>query len=124
MPGVARPVRMPAKSSLATSTAFSIFSSASSRVSSIIVGSFAAARRPRLVVFVGSGLTDRCLVWVVRCRSGQSAVTSVPIFSPRMARATLPSPSMPNTTMGSLFSMHRLKAAASTTRSPCCRASL
>src|SRR6476661_10720769 len=36
MPGVARPVRMPAKSSLATSTAFSIFSSASSRVSSIM----------------------------------------------------------------------------------------
>src|SRR6478752_4963003 len=36
MPGCARPVRMPAKASLATSTAFSIFSSASNRVSSII----------------------------------------------------------------------------------------
>src|SRR4029453_9255314 len=37
MPGLARPVRMPAKSSLATSTAFSIFSSASKSVSSIIL---------------------------------------------------------------------------------------
>src|SRR6478752_5434869 len=36
MPGWARPVRMPAKASLATSTAFSIFSSASNKVSSII----------------------------------------------------------------------------------------
>src|SRR3954471_19773732 len=37
MPGFARPVRMVAKSSLATSIAFSIFSSASRRVSSITV---------------------------------------------------------------------------------------
>src|SRR3954451_21243065 len=37
MAGVARPVRMTAKSSFATSTAFSIFSSASRRVSSITV---------------------------------------------------------------------------------------
>ena len=36
MPGLARPVRMPAKSSLATSTALSIFSSASNSVSSIM----------------------------------------------------------------------------------------
>src|SRR5690242_7387426 len=43
MPGVARPVRIPAKSSLATSTAFSIFSSASRRVSSIMLGSFSGA---------------------------------------------------------------------------------
>src|SRR6266536_1745766 len=35
MAGCARPVRIPAKSSLATATAFSIFSSASRRVSSI-----------------------------------------------------------------------------------------
>src|SRR5690348_7008482 len=37
MPGLARPVRIDAKSSRATATAFSIFSSASKRVSSITV---------------------------------------------------------------------------------------
>src|SRR3954471_13162991 len=39
MPGLARPVRMVAKSSLATSKALSILSSASSNVSSITSGS-------------------------------------------------------------------------------------
>src|SRR6185437_7170062 len=46
------------------------------------------------------------------------AVTSVPILSPRTARATFPSPSTPKTIIGSRLSMHRLKAVASTTRSP------
>src|SRR3954453_3635162 len=45
--GVARPVRMAAKSSLATSTAFSIFSSASRRVSSITVAPSSRRRRRR-----------------------------------------------------------------------------
>src|SRR5581483_6693600 len=39
MPGLARPVRIDARSSRATATAFSIFSSASKRVSSITVPS-------------------------------------------------------------------------------------
>src|ERR1700712_2897847 len=50
MPGLARPVRMDDRSSRATETAFSIFSSASKRVSSIKVSSpvtSALARRPR-----------------------------------------------------------------------------
>ena len=113
MPGLARPVRMPAKSSLATSTAFSIFSSASRRVSSIIVGLL-----PSHSVGVGRSVSA-----VGRGSAAHPGVTSVPILSPRSARATLPSPSMPKTTMGSLLSMQRLNAAASTTRSPCCSAS-
>src|SRR5689334_18545323 len=60
MPGVARPVRMPAKSSLATSTAFSIFSSASRRVSSImvmlLVGRRSGGRRRDVVGVPGGGL--------------------------------------------------------------------
>src|SRR5665647_798995 len=56
-------------------------------------------------------------------QDSSSAVTSVPIFSPRMALAILPSPSIPNTIIGSLFSEHNANAAASTTRRPCCSAS-
>src|SRR4051794_8010873 len=44
MAGLARPVRMAAKSSLATSTALSIFSSASRRVSSITAAPCASGR--------------------------------------------------------------------------------
>src|SRR6476659_9597739 len=48
MPGLARPVRMDARSSRATDTAFSIFSSASKRVSSItlLLPSLARPGRP------------------------------------------------------------------------------
>ena len=76
--GLARPVRIAAKSSFATETAFSIFSSASRSVSSITL------RSRRLVLRSAS---------VVRAGSSGSAVreTSVPIFSPRTARAMLPS---------------------------------
>src|SRR5450631_3085313 len=51
-------------------------------------------------------------------QDSSSAVTSVPIFSPRMALAILPSPSIPKTIIGSLFSEHNANAAASTTRRP------
>src|ERR671921_2594596 len=46
MAALARPVRMAAKSSLATSTALSILSSASRRVSSITATPCASGRRP------------------------------------------------------------------------------
>src|SRR5674476_268441 len=55
-------------------------------------------------------------------QDSSSAVTSVPILSPRMALAMLPSPSIPNTIIGSLFSEQMANAAASTTRRPCCSA--
>ena len=64
MPGLARPVRMDDRSSRATDTAFSIFSSASKRVSSITVhllhlrcASFTAARHahPALMFLAGAG---------------------------------------------------------------------
>src|SRR5664280_1085850 len=51
-------------------------------------------------------------------QDSSSAVTSVPIFSPRMALAMLPSPSIPKTIIGNLFSEHKANAAASTTRRP------
>src|SRR5580700_10164588 len=43
---------------------------------------------------------------------------SVPTFSPRMARTTLPSPMRANTTIGSPLSMHRVTAVVSMTFSP------
>ncbi len=96
--GWARPVRIVAKSSLATVTAFSIFSSASSSVSSIIGASSTHA-------------------FVSGCPSGVGR-HDVPIFSPRTARAMLPSSSRSKTTIGSSLSMQRLMAVASTTFSP------
>ena len=96
--GLARPVRMAAKSSRATPTALSIFSSASSRVSSITVVS---------------------LLLAASAQSLEAArATSVPIFSPRTARAMLPSVSRSNTMIGSALSMHRLNAVASATFRP------
>jgi hypothetical protein len=86
MAGVARPVRMPPKSSLATETAFSIFSSASRSVSSII----------------GPLRTSQLL-------------TRVPIFSPRTGRPMLPSSCSAKTMIGRALSMQRLKAVASAT---------
>src|SRR5450759_496971 len=56
-------------------------------------------------------------------QDSSSAVTSVPIFSPRMALAILPSPPIPKTIIGSLFSEHSANAAASTTRRPLTNAS-
>src|SRR4051794_22785417 len=50
--------------------------------------------------------------------SGQSVVTSVPIFSPATARAILPSMRRLNTRMGMPLSMHRLNAVASATARP------
>src|SRR6516162_11436948 len=49
MAGCARPVRMTANSSLATATAFSIFSSASKRVSSITAAPVPSLACPRLL---------------------------------------------------------------------------
>ena len=100
MPGLARPVRMVDRSSRATDTAFSIFSSASKRASSIIC----AVPLPH-----GS-------LYFSRICSPQ-VVTSVPIFSPATARAILPSVSRLNTRIGMPLSMHRLNAVASATRS-------
>src|SRR6266540_651007 len=53
----------------------------------------------------------------------QAAVMSVPILSPLSARMMVSSPSAAKTTIGSRLSMHRLNAAASTTRRPCRSAS-
>src|SRR5690606_36000570 len=84
-----------------------------------------------LLLGIEKGLVDHCgsssrgcCLWPARhdcslaSKDRQPAVTNVPIFSPRRARVTLPSPSMPKTTIGRPFSMQRLNAAASTTRSP------
>ncbi len=96
--GVARPVRTEARSSLATETAFSIFSSASKSVSSITA----------------------CPCLPAQTRSFQSGVlTRVPILSPRTARAMFPSTSRLNTMIGILLSMQRLNAVASATFRPC-----
>src|SRR5580765_8107964 len=70
MAGVARPVRIPAKSSLATSIAFSIFSSASRRVSSIMLGSFSGAR--------GAGRRSWCGQSGARCAPSLSRGRSSP----------------------------------------------
>ena len=101
MAGVARPVRMAANSSLAWSTARSIFSSASKRVSSIISSaSFGAVVNRAGRAFGGMGSTK------------------VPILSPRSAWRMVSSPSAAKTSIGRPFSWQRLNAAASTTLSP------
>ena len=100
--GVARPVRTLARSSLATATAFSIFSSASKSVSSITAAP--SGSQPR-------------------AGSGAGVLTSVPILSPATARAMLPSVSRLNTMIGIALSMQRLNAVASATLRPCSSAS-
>src|ERR1700736_3059439 len=55
MPGFARPVRIDAKSSRATATAFSIFSSASKRVSSITASSSGGYQCSDLLTCDGPG---------------------------------------------------------------------
>ncbi len=108
----ARPVRMAEKSSLATSTALSIFSSASRSVSSITVApSSAAAARDADPEVVPSG--RRCLRR--RC-SACGHERPDPLTSDGSCH--VPLASIPNTIMGSRLSMHKLKAVASTTFKP------
>src|SRR5690606_27751379 len=71
-----------------------------------------AGRRPRPVLGPGRPC-DGSASWTA---AGQPAVTSVPLFSPLIAWVIDSSPSMPKTSIGSSLSMHRLNAAASTTR--------
>ena len=103
--GWARPVRIAANSSRATSTALAIFWSASLRVSLIN----ASLLRRGVPLGVGAGV--------------QPALTSVPIFSPCTTRGMSPSACMPKTIIGRWFSMHSANAVASATFRPCCSAS-
>jgi hypothetical protein len=92
-----------------------------SRRSSALSVSFVAPVRPGFVRALRALVRAQVPVSQTRqrcCRGRQLGETSVPIRSPRRARVMSPSPSMPKTTIGSLFSMHRLKAAASTTLRP------
>ena len=98
MPGLARPVRIDARSSRATDD-----------------------RLLHLLLGIEEGFVDHFVAAAVMARSctargvHRQVVTSVPIFSPATARAILPSVSRLNTRIGMPLSMHRLNAVASAT---------